>query len=182
MNVKNYSQSTLNLFNGQQNAKTRETSLNLEDEDKRNRNTAFKRDDFLSQFWNMTDSMPRQNQISFAASVVANRIMKQGITEENKSFLQNISNRFSPEEIGTLKGEILNHPMVKNQKSSDVEAFLQNFDQFITSQKGNDLDPTRKQQVSPRLKNSDEIFFQTTLKHDATSRPTIDLYRAAAAV
>jgi hypothetical protein len=72
--------------------------------------------------------------------------------------------------------------MVKNQKSSDVEAFLQNFDQFITSQKGNDLDPTRKQQVSPRLKNSDEIFFQTTLKHDATSRPTIDLYRAAAAV
>ncbi len=178
MNVGNYSQSTLNIFNGRQSARTTETRINLEDEGRKNRHTTDQGNDLVSQFWNMTDSMPRDNQISFAASIVANRIMKQGITDENKSFLQNISNRFSPEEIGNLKNEILNHPAVKNQANSDVETFLKDFDKFIASQKGTDLEPTRKQQVSPRLKNPDEIFFQTTFNQ----QPSIDLYRAAAAV
>ncbi len=182
MNVGNYSQSTLNIFNGRQTVKTNENSINLEDEDRRNRNTAFKREDFVSQFWNMTDSMPRENQVSFAASVIANRIMKQGMTEENKSFLQNVSNRFSPQEIGNLKAQVLNHPSVKGQSGNDVEAFLKDFDKFITSQQGSDLEPAKKQQVSPRFKNPDEIFFQTTLKHDATNKPTMDLYRVAAAI
>lgn len=182
MNVGNYSQSTINIFNARQTTRNNESKINLEDEDRRNRDTAFKRDDLVSQFWNMTDSMPRANQVDFAASIVANRIMKQGITDENKSFLQNISNRFSPEEIGNLKTKVLNHPSVKNQNSGDVETFLQDFDKFISSQEGGNGATTRKQQVSPRLRNPDEIFFQTTLKHEATTRPTIDLYRVAAAV
>ncbi len=182
MNVGNYSQSTINIFNARQTPRNNESKINLEDEDRRNRDSAFKRDDLVSQFWNMTDSMPRSNQVAFAASIVANRIMKQGITDENKSFLQNISNRFSPEEIGNLKNQVLNHPSVKNQNSGDVETFLQDFDKFLTSQEGDNGATTRKQQVSPRLRNPDEIFFQTTLKHEATTRPTIDLYRVAAAV
>lgn len=178
MNVGNYSQSTLNIFNGNQKTNTSETKINLENEGRRDRHTAYQGNDLVSQFWNMTDSMPRENQISFAASIVANRIMKQGITDENKSFLQNISNRFSPEEIGNLKKEILNSPAVKNQSNSDVETFLKDFEKFIANQKGNDLEPAKKQQVSPRLKNPDEIFFQTT----SNQQPAIDLYRAALAV
>jgi hypothetical protein len=178
MNVGNYSQTTLNIFNGKKNAATAETRINLEDEGRRNLHSAYQGNDLVSQFWNMTDSMPRDNQISFAASIVANRIMKQGITDENKSFMQNISNRFSPEEIGNLKNEILNHPAVKSKSDSDVEAFIKDFDKFIASQKGSDLEPTRKQQVSPRIKNPDEIFFQTTFNQ----KPSVDLYRAAASI
>ncbi len=176
MNVGNYSQSTLNIFNGGQSSRTRETSINLENEGRQSRHTKVRTDDLVSQFWNMTDSMPRQNQISFAASIVANRIMKQGITDENRSFLQNISNRFSPEEIGNLKKEIAEHPTVKNQKTDDIQAFMKNFDRFMESQKSSDLEPTRRQQVSPNLKNPDDIFFQTT------SAAKIDFYRAALAV
>lgn len=105
--------------------------------------------------------------------------MKQGITDENKSFLQNISNRFSPEEIGNLKNEILNHPAVKNQTSTDVANISKDFDKFMASQKDSDLNQLGKQQVvSPRLKSPDEIFFQTT----CNQQPSIDLYRAAAAI
>ena len=179
MNVGNFSQSTVSIFNGHQSTRTRENSINLESEGRHNRHTTGKADDLVSNFWNMTDSMPRQNQISFAASIVANRIMKQGITDENRSFLQNISNRFSPEEIGNLKSEIIKHPAVQNQKSSDVQTFLQDFEKFISGQKGSDLEPARKQQVSPNLKSPDDIFFQTT---QALQAPTIDLYRAALAV
>lgn len=151
MNVGNYSQSTINIFNARQTARNNESKINLEDEDRRNRDTAFKRDDLVSQFWNMTDSMPRANQVEFAASIVANRIMKQGITDENKSFLQNISNRFSPEEIGNSKTKVLNHPSVKNQNSGDVETFLQDFDKFISSQEGGNgaNDPQTAGQPTP---------------------------------
>lgn len=181
MNVGNYSQSTFNIFSRQQTEKKPETSINLEAEDRRNRNSAFKKDDLLSQFWNMTDSMPRENQISFAASIVANRIMKQGITDENKSFIQNISNRFSPEEIGNLKNEILNHPAVKGKNSDDIQAFLQDFDKLITSQKAGELEPARKQQAGPKFRTPDEIFFQTTFNNEATRKGTFSLNQAAAA-
>ena len=148
MNVGSYNQSTLNISTDKLTQKKSETAINLEDEDRRNRHSAFKKDDLVSQFWNLTDSMPRENQISFAASIVANRVMKQGITDENKSFLQNISNRFSPAEIGNLKNEILNHPAVKGKNSGDVAAFLQDFDKLISSQKANELEPAKKQQAN----------------------------------
>lgn len=180
MNIGNFSQSTYNIASGQQIQKRSETSINLEDEDRRNRNSAFKKDNLVNQFWNMTDSMPRENQISFAASVVANRIMKQGVTEENKSFMQNISNRFSPQEIGNLKTEILNNPAVKGKNSGDVAAFLQEFDKFIESQKANELEPAKKQQASPRFRSPDEIFFQTTFNNEATKKTNSNLRPAAA--
>ena len=47
----------------------------------------MQQDDFASTIWNMTDSMPRANQISFTAAVIANKKVNQGITDENKAFL-----------------------------------------------------------------------------------------------
>ena len=63
MNVGNYSQSTINIFNARQTARNNESKINLEDEDRRNRDTAFKRDDLVSQFWNMTEG---KNGLTYA--------------------------------------------------------------------------------------------------------------------
>lgn len=179
MNVGNYTLSTFNRMTNQQTRKSSETPINLEAEDQRNRHSAFKKEDLVNQFWNITDSMPRENQISFAASVVANRIMSQGITDENKSFVQNIGNRFSPEEIGTLKNEVLNHPSVKGKNSSEVEAFLKDFEQFIDAQKAGELEPVKKQQAGPRFRTPDEIFFQTTFNIEAVKKATLNMASAA---
>lgn len=59
------SQSTLNIFNGRQNTVNNETRINLEDEGRKTGHTAANGNDLVSQFWNMTDSMPRENQVSF---------------------------------------------------------------------------------------------------------------------
>jgi hypothetical protein len=161
MNVGRLNQTTFNpLLNSAQ--KKAENSTSIEIEDRQMRHSAAKKDDLVNQFWNITDSMPRENQISFAATVVAGRIMKQGITDENKSFMQNISNRFSPEEIGSIKQQILNHPSVKGQNSGEIEKFLKDFDQLISNQNSSELDPLKKQQANPRLRTPEEIFFQTT--------------------
>ena len=167
MNIGKLNQTAYSAFSGNTATKKVDTSNSFEIEDSQMRHSASKKDDLVSQFWNITDSMPRENQLSFAATVVAGRIMKQGITDENKSFMQNISNRFSPEEIGALKQEVLNHPSVKGQNSNEVEKFFKDFDQFISNQNATELDPLKKQQANPRFRSPEEIFFQTTFNSNS---------------
>ncbi|MFA7147008.1 MAG: hypothetical protein WC221_10510, partial [Candidatus Riflebacteria bacterium] len=50
-------------------------------------------DNLVDKYFNITDSMPREGQISFAASIIANRVMQQGITGENEGFVKNIGNK-----------------------------------------------------------------------------------------
>jgi hypothetical protein len=124
--------------------------------------TGFRQDNLLNQFWNMTEAMPKENQISLAASVTASKVFNQGINAENSHFLKNISNKFSPEEIGTLKNEILNHPMVQNKASGDIEKFMKEFDAFMGSQQSTQMENLQKQQANPKYRTPEEIFFQTT--------------------
>lgn len=166
MNVGKFNQTTLKAFSGNTASKRTENS-SFDIENRQTRPNSAKKDDLVSQFWNITDSMPRENQVSFAATVMAGRIMKQGITEENKSFLQNVSNRFSPEEIGAIKKQVMNNPAVQGQSNSDIEKFFKDFDQFISQQNATELDPLKKQQAQPRFRTPEEIFFQTTFNSHA---------------
>ncbi len=173
MNVGKFNQTALNAFSNKAATKKIDSSNSFEIEDRQMRPNPAKKDDLVSQFWNITDSMPRENQLSFAATVVAGRIMKQGITEENKSFVQNISSRFSPEEIGALKKQVMNHPSIKGQSSGDIEKFFKEFDQFISNQNTTELDPLKKQQAQPRFRTPEEIFFQTTFNSQAMEQTSL---------
>lgn len=148
-----------------------ETRISFEADEKRLRDKAFKKDDLVSRFWNMTDSMPRDSQIAFAATVIAGRIMNQGMTDENKAFMKNVSNRFSPEEIGSLKQQVLDHPAATGKSTGELEKFLNDFDKMIAEQKNHELDPLNKQQAIPRLRSADDIFFQTTSTFNPLYRP-----------
>ncbi|OGK09364.1 MAG: hypothetical protein A2W80_18980 [Candidatus Riflebacteria bacterium GWC2_50_8] len=162
-----------NLFDRPDSAKENgkaETRLSFEADEKRLRNSAFKKDDLVNRFWNMTDSMPRDNQIAFAATVIAGRIMNQGMTEENQAFMKNVSNRFSPEEIGALKKQVLEHPAAKGKNTGELEKFFSDLEDLMASQKNEELDPLKKQQAIPRMRSADDIFFQTTSKFNPLSR------------
>lgn len=156
-----------NLFNRPDSAKSSsksETGISFEADEKRLRDTAFKKDDLVNKFWNMTDSMPRDNQVAFAATVIAGRIMNQGMTDENQAFMKNISNRFSPEEIGALKKQVMAHPAASGKSGGELEKFLNDFEQVINQQKNHELDPLQKQQAGPKLRSADDLFFQMTSK------------------
>jgi len=171
MNIGTINQDLYRPLTGSRTNARPETRISFEADEKRLRDRAFKTDDLVNRFWNMTDSMPRDNQIAFAATVIAGRIMNQGMTEENKAFMKNVSNRFSPEEIGALKQQVLAHPAATGKSTGELEKFLNDFDKMIAEQKNHELDPLNKQQAIPRLRSADDIFFQTTSTFNPLYRP-----------
>ncbi|MDD2625054.1 MAG: hypothetical protein PHQ02_09575, partial [Candidatus Riflebacteria bacterium] len=111
----------------------------------------------------ITDSMPREGQISFAASIIANRVMQQGITGENEGFVKNIGNKFNLEEINTLKSEVRASALIKNKESHEIDAFLKNFDELIDIQKKTQLESAKEQQAQPKYNNPADVFFRSTM-------------------
>lgn len=140
-------------------------------EERRMKHSEVKQDNLINQFWNLTDSMPRENQVEMAASVIAGRFMEQGITSENESFIKNISNRFSPEEIGNLKDQIKNHPKTQDKDISELERFFENLDKNVTQYQTGELNHLQKQQAKPEFRSPEEIFFQTTFNNESTIVP-----------
>ncbi|GAB4269156.1 MAG: hypothetical protein Kow0029_05020 [Candidatus Rifleibacteriota bacterium] len=162
MNVGTVNQSLYNRFARTNRAARNEASISLAQEGRRMNHTGFKKDDIVSQFWSLTNSMPKENQISLAASVMASKMFNQEVTPETKNFMQNLSNRFSPDEIGALKIEIRNHPMVRDKSLGEIEKFMNQLDSFISSQQSTQLENLQKQQANPKFRSPEEIFFQTT--------------------
>lgn len=120
-------------------------------------------DNLVDKYFNITDSMPRDGQISFAASIIANRVMPQGITGENEGFVKNIGKKFNLEEINTLKSEVRASALIKNKESQEIDAFLKNFDEFINIQKKAELESIKEQQAQPRYNNPADVFFRATM-------------------
>ncbi len=173
MNVSAYSQNMFSRYNKPLNNSRPEVSIGFDDEGRKMSHTSFNKDDIISQFWSMTDNMPKENQISLAASVVATKVFDQGITPETKNFLKNISNRFSPEEIGSLKTEIKNHPMIRSKANNAIEKFMNDFDAFLTGQQSTQMENLQKQQANPKFLSPEEIFFQTTFLIKPTAEATM---------
>ncbi|MEW6708579.1 MAG: hypothetical protein AB1403_02060 [Candidatus Riflebacteria bacterium] len=173
MNVGAYNQTMFTRYNRTANNNSRaEVSISFDDEGRRMNHTSFNKDDLMNQFWGMTGNMPKENQISLAASVMATKVFDQGITPETKNFLQNISNRFSPEEIGSLKKEIKNHPAMQNKAKSALDKFLNDFDAFISGQQSTQMENLQKQQANPKFRTPEEIFFQTTFLNKPLIEPS----------
>lgn len=140
-------------------------------EERRMNHSQVKHDNLINQFWNLTDSMPRENKVEMAASVIAGRFMEQGITSENESFIKNISNRFSPEELGSLKNQIKNHPKTQDKDISELERLFDGLDKSVTLFESDELKSLQKQQANPEFRSPEEIFFQTTFNNESTIVP-----------
>lgn len=114
------------------------------------------KDSLTEKYLNITDSMSRKNKISFAASIMTNKIMSEEINNENSSFMKNIASGFSSDEINSLKNEIRSFAASKNSNSVDVEEFLSVFDGIVNEQK--QLGIIGKQQAKPALNNIDNFY------------------------
>ena len=119
--------------------------------------------------------LPRANQISFTAAVIANKMVNQGITKENIAFLKDVSNRFSQDEMKTLKSEIMSDPKIKSGDSSVVQEFLSSLDEIMNDKSNEALQSQLKQRNLHKFRSMDEIFFQTSLLFDATKKGLFSL-------
>ena len=170
MNVNEITQSVSNYY--QQQIKKRYASdVNLQVNDSNSVYATMQQEDFASTIWNMTDSMPRENQISFTAEVLTNKMLNQGITDENISFLKKVSNRFSTDEMNKLKNEIMNNPKLQSGNNTAViQEFLGSLDEIMSDRANEALQSQLKEKNLHKFRSMDEIFFQTSLLFDATKK------------
>lgn len=171
MNINELTRSYSNYYQKQiQKKLNNNNDVNLKVNDSNSVYATMQQDSFASTIWNMTDSMPREDQISFTASVLANKMVNQGVTDENKNLLKNISKRFSSDEMSTLKSEIMNDPNVKSGDAAIVQEFLSSIDEIMEDKANEALQSQLKEKNLHKFRTPDEIFFQTSLLFDATKK------------
>lgn len=181
MNINELNRSLSSFYNQKLNNKSK-NEVNLQVSDSNSVYATIQKEDFANTIWNMTDSMPRENQISFTAEVLTNKMLNQGVTEENVVFLKNVSNRFNSEEMGKLKAEILNDPKIKQGNSATVQEFLDSLDKIMTDKANEALQSQLKEKNLHKFRSADEIFFQTTLLFDATKKGLFTMYNDQEAI
>ncbi len=170
MNVNELNMSVSSFYQQQIQKRYNNNDVNLQVNDSNSVYATMQQDDFASTIWNMTDSMPRENQISFTAAVLANKLVNQGVTEDNKTFIKDISNRFSTDEINSLKKQILSDPKVKTSNEDVIKEFLGSLDEILSDKANEALQSQLKSKNLHKFRSMDEIFFQTSLLFDATKK------------
>ena len=170
MNVNELTQSFSNYYHSQIKKKYNNSDVNLQVNESNSVYATMQQDSFENTIWNMTDSMPRQDQISFTATVLTNKMLNQGVTEDNKAFLKNVSNRFSTDEMNDLKSKIMNNPKVKASDAAIVQEFLGSIDEIVNERNNEALQSQLKNKNLHKFRTPDEIFFQTSLLLDATKK------------
>ena len=170
MNVNEINQSFSNFYQ-QQIKQKYNNDVNLQVSDSNSVYSTMQQEDFATTIWNMTDSMPRANQISFTAEVLANKMVNQGITDENIAFLKKVSNRFSTDEMDKLKNEIMNNPKIQSGSNTEViKEFLGSLEENMSDKANEALQSQLKEKNLHKFRSMDEIFFQTSLLFDATKK------------
>ncbi len=141
-----------------------ETTLNYDSEERRMEHTSFQKRGILSDFWDVTAKLPRNEQVSLAASVLVQQVAQNGPTTENRTFVRQLGSRFSNDELATLKSIVERHPLLQKRSKSDASDLLQQIETLLKDSRPLQVQenaPTPR--LQPRPLSPDEIFFQTTL-------------------
>ena len=118
------------------------------------------KDSLTDKYLNISDSMSRKEKVSFAASIMTNKVMGEEANDENTSFMKNIASGFDSDEIDNLKNEIRTFATIKNTNSSEVENLINMFDNIVSEQKL--LGNSPKQQI--RYENNNiNTFYRNAL-------------------
>ncbi|HNW34457.1 MAG TPA: hypothetical protein PKM25_05965 [Candidatus Ozemobacteraceae bacterium] len=141
-----------------------EPAIIFDNAERRMEHSSFQNPNMLQDFWNLTQRMPRQDQMSLAATVLASQANQNGVSSEARPFLANLKNHFTPSEIKSIQSMVRNHPSLQNKPSGQIDAFWEQVEQVWTdldTQKADDGIPSRNGR--PALRSPEEIYFQTTL-------------------
>lgn len=141
-------------------------TLNYDHEERRMQHTNFQNNRLTYSFWELTNGMSRQNQISMAASVMVNQLVENGLTKDMQEFTQTIGRKFSADELQALKKEIKGHKLLLKRSGIEIDAVMKHVENLWPS-----LSQPYKAGETPKnkipLRSPDEIFFQT-----AFNKPT----------
>lgn len=164
MNVGNVNARTQQNESVRSRAQNIEPAITFDSTERRMEHSSFQSSDLLQDFWNLTQRMPRQDQMSLAATVLASQANQNGITNDARSFIANLKSRFTQSEIGSIRDMVENHTSLKTKSKAQINEFWNQIEQVMsdidTREAGDSLTENGSR---PLPRSPEEIFFQTTL-------------------
>lgn len=161
MNVQTALNTANNTLTGVKTHRSQEARILYDNEGRRMQHSEFRAGSMISSFWELTDSLPRPDQLSLAANLIVNQTMQNGMTEENRNFLEKTRERLSPEDLADLRNIIDNHPTLQRSGTAQRERLLQQIQAIWPSQQ---QEKSREVMGAPteRPRTPEEIFFQSS--------------------
>jgi len=148
-------------------AKRRQTenTLSYDDTERRMEHSMFQPNHILNNFWDVVQNLPKQDQMSLAANVMATQFSQNGTTRENRDFIRSFKNRFSPEDLDSILKQVGRHPLLQQttgEKKNEIMRTIQELLEVPAAIKAEDkLTPAPGR---PLPRSPEEIFFQMSLK------------------
>jgi len=134
-----------------------------DNEERRMEHTSFRGNQLLNDFWETTKKMPREDQVSLAASVWTSQVLQNGLNGECKNFYESAKSRFSSEDLNSFKQQVKSHPLLKTRNKDVLDGFLKRIDSLWSQEEQESLsEEPRFKETSPALSPAD-IFFRTSL-------------------
>lgn len=150
-----------------QNKKTRHTDFDMSDI---MMHSSWSRESSLvDRFRDLTDSMPKENQISLAASLIVGHFSNEEFASEKDAFIENIVLRFDASDINSLKNQITNHPSYGKVNQNEIGKLLHQLEQMSVNMNLNETDPALNHQALPAFRTPEELFFRSTFNHISDS-------------
>lgn len=142
-----------------------ETALSYDNSERRMEHSAFQASHILNSFWDVVQRLPRQDQMSLAANVMASQLSQNGLDRENRDLLRSFKNRFTPAELEGIVTQVKDHPLLQKKETAAKDEFLRVIQEILevpASIKAQDqLTPAPGR---PLPRSPEEIFFQMSLK------------------
>ncbi|OQA05947.1 MAG: hypothetical protein BWY66_02141 [bacterium ADurb.Bin374] len=141
-----------------------EPAISFDSTERRMEHSSFQSSDILQDFWNLTQRMSRQDQMSLASTVLASQANQDGISSDARSFIANLKTRFSPSEIETIRGMFEKHASLKSKSDAQIQDLWNQIQQVLSGNKTEETgDSLTENDSRPLLRSPEEIYFQTTL-------------------
>ncbi|MBP7632790.1 hypothetical protein KBA41_01370 [Candidatus Ozemobacteraceae bacterium] len=141
-----------------------EPAISFDSSERRMEHSSFQSSDILQDFWNLTQRMPRQDQMSLAATVLASQSNQNGISNDTRSFIANLKTRFDPSEIETIRGMFEKHASLKSKSEAQIQDLWNQIQQVLSGNAAEETgDSLTENGTRPLLRTPEEIYFQTTL-------------------
>lgn len=141
-----------------------EPAISFDSTERRMEHSSFRSSDILQDFWNLTQRMPRQDQMSLAATVLASQSNQNGMSSETRSFIANLKTRFSPSEIETIRGMFEKHASLKSKSETQIQDLWNQIQQVLSNNVTEETgDSLTENGTRPLPRTPEEIYFQTTL-------------------
>lgn len=164
MNVGMVNTRTQQLGSVRSRSQSVEPAITFDSTERRMEHSSFQSSDILQDFWNLTQRMPRQDQMSLAATVLASQANQNGISNDARSFIANLKSRFTDSEIDSIRGMVEKHTSLQAKSKAQINEFWSQIEQVLSDLDTREAgDSLTENDSRPLPRSPEEIYFQTTL-------------------